>query len=266
MRILTYPLFLALMSTGFILAPTPVYAAPQILGLVASAEPVPLTCENGMCAAEITSMCLQKSRPAPVYGTAYKLAKKSRITLILTSSDGVQKTFPIAEQVEIKSFSMYHSVSLRVPDDVVAKLGKGHAAVVIEPLASAIPVALKDDPKPLTAREIRRYTGPLRVVAARAFEADQVRVSATRYLNQMVNQLPADNSAGIDKLPSVLKKVKSQRQPPEAARLTKTAINDCRELLRKDISPGLRSCLSHQHDLITSETNNKVGKALKPGS
>ena len=242
MRILTYPLFLALISTGFILAPTPVYAAPQILGLVASAEPVPLTCENGMCAAEITSMCLQKSRPAPVYGTAYKLAKKSRITLILTSSDGVQKTFPIAEQVEIKSFSMYHSVSLRVPDDVVAKLGKGHAAVVIEPLASAIPVALKDDPKPLTAREIRRYTGPLRVVAARAFEADQVRVSATRYLNQMVNQLP------------------------EAARLTDTAINDCRELLRKDISPGLRSCLSHQHDLITSETNNKVWKALKPGS
>jgi hypothetical protein len=161
---------------------------------------------------------------------------------------------------------MYHSVSLRVPEDVVSRLGKGEAAVMIEPLASATPVALKDDPKPLSAREIRRYTGPLRVVAGRAFEADHVRVAATQFLNQMVNQLPADNSAGIEKLPSVLNKVNAQRQPPAAARLTKAAINECRELLRKDISPGLRSCLSHQHDIITSETNNKVWKALKPGS
>jgi hypothetical protein len=264
MRNLTPLLFLSLVAVAFTLSPA--HAAPQILGLVASAEPVPLTCEGGTCSAEITSICLQKSRPAPVYGTAYKLAKNSRISLVVTGSDGKKKTFPIAEHVEIKSFSMYHSVSLRVPEDVVSRLGKGEAAVMIEPLASATPVALKDDPKPLSAREIRRYTGPLRVVAGRAFEADHVRVAATQFLNQMVNQLPADNSAGIEKLPSVLNKVNAQRQPPAAARLTKAAINECRELLRKDISPGLRSCLSHQHDIITSETNNKVWKALKPGS
>lgn len=264
MRIPTPVLFLVLISTAFPLSS--VHAAPQILGLIAPVEPVPLTCVEGTCSAEITSMCLQKDRPAPVLGTVYKPAKTTRITLVVEGHGGLRRTLPIAKYVEIKSFSMYYLVSIRVPEDVVATLGEGKAALVIEPLSSAIPVTVEGDPKSLTAREIRRYTGPLRGIPRRAFEANQVRVVATRFLNKMVNQFPADNSVGIEKLQSVWDQATDKRHSPETACLTKTAINDCRELLRKDISPGLRSCLSHQHDLITSETNNKVWTALKPGS
>jgi hypothetical protein len=124
----------------------------------------------------------------------------------------------------------------------------------------------KETQGPLTAREIRRYTGPLRVVAAVAFEADRVRVSATNFLNKMVNSLPKNNSVGAEKIQSVWNKAAARRHSPQADKLTKAAINDCREILRKDILPGLRACLSYQHDLITSETNNKVWGALKAGS
>lgn len=124
----------------------------------------------------------------------------------------------------------------------------------------------KETQSPLTGSEFRRYTGPLREVAAVAFEADRVRVSATNFLNKMVNSLPKNNSVGAEKIQSVWNKAAARRHSPQADKLTKAAINDCREILRKDILPGLRACLSYQHDLITSETNNKVWGALKAGS
>ena len=37
-------------------------AAPQILGLVASADSLPLNCERGICATQASSFCLQKWR------------------------------------------------------------------------------------------------------------------------------------------------------------------------------------------------------------
>ncbi len=35
------------------------FAAPQILAVLATAEPVPLTCVKGVCKAEFSTMCLQ---------------------------------------------------------------------------------------------------------------------------------------------------------------------------------------------------------------
>mgnify|MGYP006242207345 CR=1 FL=1 len=41
-------------------------AAPQILGLVASLEATPMTCENGTCFAEFLTFCLQEQRETPL--------------------------------------------------------------------------------------------------------------------------------------------------------------------------------------------------------
>jgi hypothetical protein len=54
------------------LAPAPVGAAPQAL-VVASAGDVPLRCEVGVCAADISTFCLQPERdtPPPAGNTVY---------------------------------------------------------------------------------------------------------------------------------------------------------------------------------------------------
>jgi hypothetical protein len=148
MRIPTRFLLLALTLGVFTLSSTSSFAAPQVLGLIASAEPIPLTCEDGMCSAEISSTCLQKSRSAPVLGTAYKPAKDTQITLVVTDASGAQKTLPVAKHVEINSFSMYHSVVIRVPEKFVTGPGNGKASLSVGRLASAIPVAIKGDPRP----------------------------------------------------------------------------------------------------------------------
>ena len=49
------PIFAAL---AFAILPSAVVAAPQALGLVATAEPTPLQCEDGVCQGFFTAFCL----------------------------------------------------------------------------------------------------------------------------------------------------------------------------------------------------------------
>lgn len=56
-------------------------AAPQILGLIATATPLPLQCADGVCSVEVSGICLQENRPAPETGTAYKAVPGAAITL-----------------------------------------------------------------------------------------------------------------------------------------------------------------------------------------
>ncbi len=45
-------------------------AAPQILAVIASVEPVTLQCERGECGAEFTVYCIEQRRSSPEPGTA----------------------------------------------------------------------------------------------------------------------------------------------------------------------------------------------------
>ncbi|MDP6174084.1 MAG: hypothetical protein QGF09_07970, partial [Rhodospirillales bacterium] len=55
----------------------------QILGLAATADPVPLQCAGTNCTAELSAFCLQEEKPVSGKGTAYRLgpAQKSRSSM-----------------------------------------------------------------------------------------------------------------------------------------------------------------------------------------
>ncbi len=239
----------------------PAVAAPQILGLLATAEPVPLSCAGGICTAEISSVCLQQNRDAPRTGTAYRPAAGTGITLTVTAPDGTLSSLPVAAEVTVSSLRLYFSVKVSLPEKLVRRLGGGAAMLSIGPMASVVPIAIEDDASPLSQREIAAYTaGPLRATAERAFALDRERLDATRTLNQMINRLPENRPAGAEEIGPLLERT------PQANPMAKRAAEDCRLVLHRDITPDLRSCLAYQHDLLATGTTNDVWKALKPGS
>ena len=71
-------------------------AAPQILGMVATAEPMPLVCAGGTCSAEFSTFCLQDKRVPPRPGTAYTVAGGGGLTLVVTATDGSERRLPAA--------------------------------------------------------------------------------------------------------------------------------------------------------------------------
>ena len=73
---------------AFVAGTSVTFAAPQILAVLATAEPVPLTCVKGICEAEFSTMCLQRGRAMPYPGTAYAPADPGNIILVIRRADG----------------------------------------------------------------------------------------------------------------------------------------------------------------------------------
>ncbi len=257
--------FFATLPLAAILS-APAQAAPQILGLIASNEPVPMTCVGGTCTAEFSSVCLQQHRPTPPTGTVYRPAKGTQFTLTVTGPDGVKHQQPVTAALSFISLRQFSAVKVSLPEATVRRLGKGVAKLSVGPMASVIPVAIAGDPKPLSAGEITRYTGPLRALAERAFERDSDHMNATRILNQMVNRLPEKSNFGIEKVTSLWQQTVGKDVTDGTQKYLKRAVNNCRETLRTGVMSDLRACLSYHHDYLSGENTTNGWQAMNPGS
>lgn len=266
MRFKTFTFLASLPLTAIALSPAPAQAAPQILGLIASTAPVPMTCVGGTCTAELSAVCLQEHRPTPSTGTVYRPAKGTHITLTVTAPNGVKRRLRVETALGFTSLRQYNAVMVSLPEATVRQLGDGAARLSVGPMASIVPVAIGGDPDPQGAGEIARYTGPLRAAAERAFERDGDRVNATRILNQMVNRLPEDSRAGIERADALWKQAVGKDATAATQKYIKRAVEDCRETIRIGVQPSLRSCLSYQHDYLSGENTKNAWEAMKPGS
>lgn len=257
----------------FVLAAFPVAAtaAPQILGLVATATPLPMTCDDGTCSVEVSGVCLQEHRPAPASGTEYRAAGGSHLTLQVQGRDGILHSVPVADQLNIKSKRLFNSVLVSLPEATIKHwAGDGfEASLSVGPLVTLVPVPDSQDPNPITEEEIADLSGPLRQVAESAIHGDTEILGTTQWLNQMVNRLPSDASpvpGGLDAVRDQSMGATTAAQNPKVLQRVNGVLDACREILRVDLSPNLRSCLSNQHDILNAETTQKVWRSLRPNS
>jgi len=270
MRLKQFPI-IAVVLAAVAVFPLTANAAPQILGLVATTAPLPLQCIDGICSVEVSGVCLQEHRPAPVPGTAYRPAEGSALTLVVKDRHGASRTLAVAEQVAIRSARGFNSLKVSLPETVIRNMGGEivQAALSVAPLTSLVPVVETGDPSPLTETEIRETTGRLREIAETAFGQDPANLSATRILNQMINQLPTDTAAGAERIAALRERTMAPvvaAERPRVAGLVNRALSTCREKLRVDRTPHLRACIANQHDILNSNTTQYVWRSLRPGS
>ena len=255
----------------FVFLTTSANAAPQILGLVATVQPVPLTCINGICKAEITTVCLQEHRRAPLPGRAYKAGQGTQISLHVKGQNGAIKSIAVADKISLTARRHYTSVVLSLPESSLRQFGHNHQAVAsisVRPMASAIPLPKANDKAPLSQLEIDSYTGPLRQVARNTFASDRVRMETTSHLNQVINRLPdgfADDQAAFEKNWQKVSSDKARRLTPKARTKARQIAEVCREDYKVGKAVTMRACLEQHHDYLAAETNKKVWQALKPG-
>jgi len=257
-------IFVAFPLTVFGLSPA--QAAPQILGLITSAAPIPMTCKGVTCTAEISSVCLQQYRPTPSTGTVYRPTKGTHITLTVKGSNGVDRSMPVAAALSFTSLRQFSAVKVSLPEATIRRLGNGVATISVSPMASIIPVAVAGDPHPQSAAEIARYSGPLRALAERAFAGDSDRVNATRILNRMVNLLPEHSNFGMEEMASLWRQTVDRHASDETREFLNRAVNNCRETLWTGVMSDLRSCLSYHHDYLSGENTTNAWRAMNPGS
>ena len=267
---LTLPVLLGSVAVAAsALAGHPAQAAPQILGLVATATPAQLTCAHGVCSAEFTSFCLQQRRAIPTRGRQYSAAPETQLRLVVTDANGYQRSIPAADKVKIEARRAFVAVRISVPEDYITAMGGTSAAISVGPLASIVPVPRPEDTSPQTAAEIASFTGPLRQIATGTYDAHDTVAEMVERTNRMINVLPEWKTISADERRQTWHKAFGT--PPGSAatpgaKLAHEAYADCRRELNRNLRDGMRACLTQYHDNAVIRLTKEVWKSFKTGS
>ena len=244
-------------------------AAPQVLGLMASAGPIPLTCKDGTCKAEFSTYCLQEHRKAPLSGTAYTPAAGSDLALTVTKGDGSRLTLPAGGHITINSGRQFTVVEMSLPEDALKSMGGVAASISIGKLASLIPVPVAGDPDPLSASEIAEFTQAKRHLAETIVDQESRFTVIARKTNRLINALGENGAATEAKRSGLWKQVFGTEAAPATWRSgdrAAWAFQDCKRVLNRRSVFGMRACLEIYHDDAMIKMTGKVWKGLKPGS
>ena len=154
-------LSLAVLLTAFGVLGQTAVAAPQILALVASkGDATPMTCVDGKCRAELSSFCLQQSRPTPAAGTVYHAISPSDLILIVERADGTTRQKPAGDLLTLTAARSNTSVYASLDTTQVARLGSVKLSVIVGERASLLPAPEPGDIKPQTDQDVAFVSTP----------------------------------------------------------------------------------------------------------
>ncbi len=232
----------------------PAGAAPQVLGMMASSDPIPFTCNDRECYALVGSFCLQRDRDVPGFGQPYEPNFTDRLVLSLT--DGAGKIIRVSADdvaLRIHSHGTYTMVRVSLPRQDLDRLNATAVAMQIEPGVSLVPLALAGDPDPQTPEEIALATGPMRIAASRFLDAPSVDADTARLVAALVNGLPESRTIRDDYLGAwnrVVSETVRERADPEVLKRAEDSFRACAQYYQG----SLRQCLlSHHQQMMIPE-------------
>ena len=248
-------------------------AAPQVLVLVATAQPVELNCANGQCSAEFTSLCLQEHRAQPAKGTPYAAFNTAAVQVIGERHDGSTVTLPATPDLAFAAERGHTAVKVSVPVSWLRDRDLAAVHVKMDDLVTLVPVAVADDPAPLTDGDIELAAGPLTRTAAFVLDGRAAEVDAARLTAAAINALPARGSrlTAADRA-ALWDTVVAPRIDAAGAGGTRPGATLARDRFDQCSASTLagplrlRDCLGSAHDMLIGPVNTEYWDTLKIGS
>lgn len=243
-------------------------AAPQVLGLIATNDAVPLTCRHGECAAEFTAICLQPDRASPAPGKVYEAAGGEGVTVVAETTDGRQMTLPAEGLVTYTALRGHNAVRLSIPGRRLNQLGIKRAALKVGKLVSLIPTPMVGDTRPQSVAEIELATGPFRQLAAKLVDSGGIQLETARVTRDVLNGLPWRGRSTAEERHAAWQRAlgaKAAQASTDALARAERAFRDCEEVSATGVLT-MRACLGSKHDSMIGMLNNEYWDALNAGS
>lgn len=245
-------------TTALIFAAThAAVAAPQIMGLVATTEPVPMQCDGEECSALLSAFCLQEKRLPPDLESAYRPAGEGQVFLVVTAADGRTVRLPANGLIQFSSRYGYTAVEARLSLERLAGVPPAALAVEVAPLAALIPVEKAGDPHPLTREEIAIATGPWRLAAEAVMEGNSDESDSVRTVMRLVNALPAAGDITPENREPLW-----ERAGPGAPSRARQVFDACLRTVDQAISYPLRRCLEERHEEMQIKNTRLFWRSL----
>ncbi len=259
-------LLLAVLLMAFGVVGHKAVAAPQILALVASdGDATPMTCLDGKCRAELTSFCLQQSRPIPAAGTVYHAINPSDLTLIVERADGTTRHVPAGDLLTLTAARTITSVYATLDTAQVARLDPVRVSVLVGDQVSLLPAPEPGDVRPQTGEDVALATTTLRRLGADLVDDGGKQVEAVRATNLLINSLPAPGQTASSGPPDGAWARATAWRPTAGSGLhwANHMIDGC---TAKVWAAPMRHCLRQWHDLLMRELNYDYWKAVRTGT
>ncbi len=237
--------------------PGAVSAAPQIMGLVATAEPAPMQCAGGQCSVLLSAFCLQEKRLPPDLDSAYLPAEAGQVILIATAADGQTTRLEAGGLVEFRSRYGYTAIQAHLPLERLAGVWPVSLALEVKPRAALLPVTAPGDPDPLTAEETATATGPWRLAAEVVMEGDREGAASARATMRLINDLPLKGDIRSGEREPLWRRVAGGA--PVLARQTFDA---CIRSVDQAVGYPLRRCLEERHEKLQVQNTREFWRSL----
>ena len=237
--------------------PVAASAAPQIVGLVATAEPAPMQCAGGQCTVLLSAFCLQEKRLPPDLGSAYLPADTGQVTVIATAADGRTTRIEAGGLVEFRSLYGFTAIEARLRLDRLAGGRPASLALDVTARAALLPVTIPDDPNPQTAAEIATATGPWRLAAGVVMDGESEGAAGARTTMRVINALPV---AG--EIPPGARESLWRRVAGTAPALARRTFDACIRTVDQAIGYPLRLCLEERHQKLQVENTHDFWRSL----
>ena len=235
-------------------------AAPQVLGIVASNGPIPLTCDAAGCRADLSTFCLQQPRDNPQPGQSYMPVDGADIVLTGRNVAGDMVRMSAVSYLGFSTARGFTAIEVWLPAEKLAALGLTDPAIEIGEKASLIPAATAGDGNPQTADEIAIATGTFRDKGAEFFDQAGASGDAIRLANRMINALPPHGRRPGDSDGQVLEAAiatpAGQAAVPGGITLARQMYSTCQQ--KVDVThhvANMRACLEGTHDRLVVNTN-----------
>ncbi|HEY7688071.1 MAG TPA: hypothetical protein VH835_05240 [Dongiaceae bacterium] len=257
---------LALIVAGM-LAGGAAQASPQVLAVVATNGPVPLTCEGDGCHADLSSFCLQQPRDNPAPGQSYSPVDGADIVLIGKNGAGETVRLPAAPYLAFNTARGFTAIEVSLPPSRLAELGLSDLAVEIGEKVSLLPAAVANDRNPQSAQEVALATGTYRDKGAEFFDEAGQSGDAIRLANWMINALPDRGRRPSDSdgrvLAAAIAAPVGRASGGEGIALARDMYATCQN--KVDVThhiDNMRACLEGTHDRLVVNTNISFWKSL----
>ncbi|MBM3599691.1 MAG: hypothetical protein FJX35_15885 [Alphaproteobacteria bacterium] len=241
----------------------PKLQGPQALGVVATRDAVPVTCEDGRCTAYLGAFCLEEKVLPPDHGTLYRANRAGDVVLTVTAADGRTRRIDSAETMEIFSHLGFNALKIVLKPATAASLGSAKLAVEVAERAAVVPV---EEQVAVSAEDRAIATGSHRSVAEAVFERAEERADAARLATDMINALPERREVSEALRRSLWERVATPHatrgMTPSGVDKARTMFNACNRTVDISLRVTLRDCLEGRHTDVMKELNDEFWKML----
>jgi len=254
-------------AAGIALAPAMAHAAPQLLGVIASASPLRLQCDGGTCAVELTTFCMQSERDTPDRHHVYTAHDLSVFRIVAEDADGTPADVAV-RSAKVSAERGYTAARLEFSVRDLAAKGLTPKALNVAAGGILVPMPVAGDPNPIRDGEVEHALASLQPVANRIFKLHATEVDAIKVVTRVLSEIPAQG-----RMKKLDRENLWQNTFGETARESigsgmhraADVVGYCQYRTSKGRFFSVRRCLEQRLDGMMMNVNTDYWKAVKPG-